>query len=583
MSFNTALIGGVGGAIIGFFAGGTGDAALQGLQYGTFVGALFDQAKTPVVNGPRVSDLTLQTSTYGAPIPRAYGTVALCGNIFWLENNKMKEVAKKNKSGGKGGSSSSSYVTYTYFGTFAVGLCKGPIVGVRRIWINKKLFYNANTTDLSTLVASNGSSKYFTVHTGTETQNSDARMQATLGVANTPAYRGLAYLVFKDLPLKDYGNCLASTQIKVEVIYTGSVSSTSNVITYGTLASGDNYMNGSFVGDTLTVGKVSVEGSDYILTTKTVTQYGQSGGKAIAISPWVGLNGSYVLRSPAGAIGVIYNYSSDPSHAFKIYDLKGSLVDTFNPADTSLGSSATHGLCASIGGLSYLPIGSNGVAIFKSGGLYADIPVSGLPGGVAPLQIFTDESSNVYINNGYGIYRCNPKTLAVLESFPFSSYTNTYNFRYRQNGCFYSANDTSKVVTRLEYTGGAFVTKSASNTGYGPFAPVVGDLVFGYGAVFNFADTSTSTAVPMSTIVSTEALQSDFLESADIDVTLLSSQSVRGFMVSSVAAIRSALAPLQGTYPFDILQSGYKIKFKPRGTSSVVTIPKDDLAAVTLT
>jgi predicted 3-demethylubiquinone-9 3-methyltransferase (glyoxalase superfamily) len=43
-------------------------------------------------------------------------------------------------------------------------------------------------------------------------------MQATLGVDNTPAYRGLAYIVFYDLPLADYGEALAAAQVKVEVM-----------------------------------------------------------------------------------------------------------------------------------------------------------------------------------------------------------------------------------------------------------------------------------------------------------------------------------------------------------------------------
>lgn len=82
MSFSTALLGGVGGAIIGFFTGGSTDAALQGLQYGTFVGALFDQSKTANTTSPRITDLTVQTATYGAVIPRLYGMTSVCGNIF---------------------------------------------------------------------------------------------------------------------------------------------------------------------------------------------------------------------------------------------------------------------------------------------------------------------------------------------------------------------------------------------------------------------------------------------------------------------------------------------------------------------
>ena len=47
-------------------------------------------------------------------------------------------------------------------------------------------------------------------------------MQAALGVANTPAYRGLAYIVFNDLELAPYSNSLAGVQVKVEVVRVGS-------------------------------------------------------------------------------------------------------------------------------------------------------------------------------------------------------------------------------------------------------------------------------------------------------------------------------------------------------------------------
>ena len=49
--------------------------------------------------------------------------------------------------------------------------------------------------------------------------------------------------------------------------------------------------------------------------------------------------------------------------------------------------------------------------------------------------------------------------------------------------------------------------------------------------------------------------------------------------MASPGTIRSALEPLQAAWPFDVVQRGYKIKFLPRGGSSVVTIDADDLDA----
>ena len=48
-------------------------------------------------------------------------------------------------------------------------------------------------------------------------------------------------------------------------------------------------------------------------------------------------------------------------------------------------------------------------------------------------------------------------------------------------------------------------------------------------------------------------------------------RSVRGYRVSTVSSIRSAIEPLQAAWPFDVIQHGYGIKFKLRGSSSAVS------------
>ncbi|MBK7179623.1 MAG: hypothetical protein IPH82_21000 [Chloroflexi bacterium] len=89
--------GGVIGAIAGSFIG----YPFLGAQLGMMVGGAISPQKGKSTAGPRLNDLSVQTSTYGAVIPRVYGTVAINGNIFWLENNKLLETVRKKKSGGK--------------------------------------------------------------------------------------------------------------------------------------------------------------------------------------------------------------------------------------------------------------------------------------------------------------------------------------------------------------------------------------------------------------------------------------------------------------------------------------------------
>ena len=80
-----------------------------------------------------------------------------------------------------------------------------------------------------------------------------------------------------------------------------------------------------------------------------------------------------------------------------------------------------------------------------------------------------------------------------------------------------------------------------------------------------------SSNASLSAILQSEVLASNLLTAGDIDVSAMS-QTVRGYRVANVGAIRSAIEPLQAAFPFDVLQAGYKIKFKPRGGSSVATL-----------
>ncbi|OZA21976.1 MAG: hypothetical protein B7X93_13305 [Hydrogenophilales bacterium 17-61-9] len=84
--------------------------------------------------------------------------------------------------------------------------------------------------------------------------------------------------------------------------------------------------------------------------------------------------------------------------------------------------------------------------------------------------------------------------------------------------------------------------------------------------------------VPLSAIVQSECLKSDLLTAADIDVTDLTDQ-VRGYRVSSLAPLRGGIDPLRKAWPFDVVQHGYKIKFKRRGGASVATITSAELDA----
>ncbi|USM11579.1 putative tail protein [Citromicrobium phage vB_CbaS-RXM] len=212
----------VAGGFAGFLIGGPLGAQI-GMTLGGMVGAtLFG----PTIKGPRLNDLKVSASTYGVAIPEVWGTVRVGGNMIWTTG--IKETKKTSRQG-KGGP---KQTTYTYDATFAVGLCKGPISDVLRIWADGKLIYD-KTNGASRNPASAGNSAVFEavqtvltgstkkaklnfrVYRGGEDQLPDSLIEADKGVGNVSAHRGLAYVVFEKLQLEDFGNRIPQLTFEV--------------------------------------------------------------------------------------------------------------------------------------------------------------------------------------------------------------------------------------------------------------------------------------------------------------------------------------------------------------------------------
>lgn len=203
----TLLLGAAGGLIGGALFGPIG--AVAGRALGAIGGSVIDGAllggnRARRVEGPRLTDLDVMASTDGAPLPRVYGRARLAGQVIWA--TKLLEVKKEETQsiGGKGGSLSPKVTTttYTYYGNFAVALCEGPVSRIGRIWADGKL------VDTKRLQLS--------FHLGGGDEAPDPWIEAKQGAIGTPAYRGVAYVVFQNLELTDYGNRLPQITVEVE-------------------------------------------------------------------------------------------------------------------------------------------------------------------------------------------------------------------------------------------------------------------------------------------------------------------------------------------------------------------------------
>jgi len=175
---------------------------------GGAIGAVLGQAidrdvlfKPKGREGPRLTELAVQTSSYGTPIQQVFGTMRIGGCVIW--STDLIE-SRSTASSGKG---QPSVTQYSYSASFAVALSGRPILSVGRIWADGNLLRGgAGDFKVST---------GFRLHLGGEDQDADPLIASAEGAALAPAHRGIAYAVFENLQLADYGNRIPSLTFEV--------------------------------------------------------------------------------------------------------------------------------------------------------------------------------------------------------------------------------------------------------------------------------------------------------------------------------------------------------------------------------
>jgi hypothetical protein len=172
---------------------------------GALVGNQIDRGlfSPKAAHGARLDSLAVQASSYGTDLPRLFGTMRVSGSVIWATD--LKE--DKHRSGG--GKGSAKTTSYSYSSSFAVALSARPIRAVHRIWADGTLLRGAAGDWKGDLGA-------FRLHLGDEAQAADPLIAAAEGIEATPAHRGIAYAVFEDLQLADYGNRIPSLSFEVE-------------------------------------------------------------------------------------------------------------------------------------------------------------------------------------------------------------------------------------------------------------------------------------------------------------------------------------------------------------------------------
>src|SRR5574337_83119 len=574
-------VGGIVGAIAGALlapatAGASLTWGLYGAQIGMIAGGLLDPPKGPSQHGPSPDQLRLTTSTYGANIPRVYGTCPVAGNVVWLEGDKYR--VKKKKSGGKGGG---SVTTYKIFATFAVVLCEGPIVGLRRLWLGSELVYDGAAATTAGVIKSGKSKSSWKLYTGTDSQQPDPRYQADKGANAASGWPGLAYIVFYDLPLEKWQNTLAGVQIKAEVVTSGSTA-------YGEILAvadtgkqfADNYSYAlgkpyiRKVIDGIVYVSVKDEYVDYLFTTDAVYK-----GKKTVIHPSiisdVTLGGSlFRCCGKFGSSEGEYLWINDPSFGSGVALPTSGLRKGASPgAATEIGASLP---AVGIWGI-VMATDDSAVILLTDENLGAgyrwyEIDAAGA---VLSIGIYSSVSLVTYLNQ-FGISRGGSGN----GHFGSSCYDRTSRTMMAAYGAgtgdidVWTINDdgtlTKLIHNNLEQSTFTFPARFMVDSTAMAFSPS------GYNLC---ADSLSINAVLLSDVVEAECLQSNLLTAGDLDVTGLTADSVRGFRVSDTAPIRASLEPLSMIWPFDCRMHGYKLQFVRRGSASVASVPAADLDA----
>lgn len=191
------------GAAAGWWVGGS-----TGASIGWAIGSMLS-TEDQEITMPSIGDLRVQTSQAGVMIPYVAGTQRLAGNIIWAADKVARQVTQR--SGGKGGfvsSPATETVVTTYSISMAIAICRGPILGIRRVWEDGTLKAEAGS----------GQTKLpGTLYNGTQT-TPDPTIVSAEGAA--PSYNGIAYMVFEDFDLGASGRV---PQFSFEVVREGGL------------------------------------------------------------------------------------------------------------------------------------------------------------------------------------------------------------------------------------------------------------------------------------------------------------------------------------------------------------------------
>lgn len=591
------VLGAVGAAI-----GSTIPGTLLGMSFtsigwsiGSTLGSMLFKPKGQEITqeGSRLGDLKVQSSTYGNPLPIFYGSMRAAGNVIWstdiVETRHTSTQSSGGGKGGGGGGSKVTTVTYTYSQSFAVAIGEGPITGVRKIWANGKLIYNlSDSASLATIAASTSAVRGIRIYTGSESQTADSLIQANVGAANAPAYRGVAYVVFSNLQLADYGNRMPN--VEFEVIVSADVAEVAHsdltlpvskdwvatafgngmflALSQGyptyTVTSLRSHDSGANWTQTLTNLPYAVyhcifaAGLFYAGTSSGIWRSGDG-------ITWAQVKAGITATALAYGDGVFYATDYGTTNLWVSEDGEDWAAQTISAVARNW-----YGVAAGNG--TVVVTAAAATAAARVGASWVDVSIASLAGYLRVAYgngLFVAAGSNGMAYSSDGLNWSAGAAVPTLA--PHGAAFGGGSFAFVAGDTVFLTTDGVTTVSHTEagkdfhglaYGNGIFVTASISST---------------YALAFLAAPVLSSVAAPPCSTIVSDICQRAGLATGEIDVTALTDE-VHGYVVQRSTG-RAQIEQLMRAFYFDAVESGGKVKFVKRGASPSITIAEDDLAA----
>lgn len=574
-----SLVIGVVGAAVGGFFGGPAGAAI-GWSLGSAAGGLLFPNKPAQVP----HDLHIQGSSYGAFRKIIYGTVRISGNVIWETD------LQEHDGGGKGKTPQQQ----TFTASFDVGLCETPVVSVTRFWAAGRLNYDINQPDGPTIP--------FVLYDGNATQLPDPTEEATEGVGNVPAYRGVSRVVFSDWDMTQFGNSIPQLSFELQTkTFGGALAIVQSNYTETPVSTDFQVIFDWPVTGDITIGQETFSSS--------FTAASNTGSPQIYQDDftYVGPDMSPTFTWPVRVGNTLYyaglgNYvhsdlSAHPLWFQYVYDYPCSADSLRQPIVTTFGTQVTSG------GHPYVQ--DSTVFLHTAGvpdGEY--VHAMALTSDSTKLFVFTSPTSGVTISPVTKWYRIEDGLVVangtvsppvILNCFGILGVNNSgsppvnsvANFENNGRWMWHYNNPSGAVKVYHIDDAGNFADSGLGSITIPAFSPVassvkaIGTGFCGFVRNTALVKLSRLGALQLTYLdeVVADRCDSAGLDPSQYDVTQLANIVVDGYVIESQITNRAAIETLMPVYFFDAVESDGVVKFVVRGSAPIVTFADDDLAA----